>query len=76
MSANFDKYYDAFETPPDNEGDVNKQIVTSNDLQAMESRINKSLAESIERLESKLNVSCETQDNNETGASEDSDNAE
>jgi hypothetical protein len=75
VSANVEKYYKAFESPPEEGGESGAMGVTPNDLQAMEQRINATLTESIERLEKRINVSRETQ-NTETNPPESGDNTE
>ena len=72
MSSNHDKIFKAFETPPDQPEPGGTPTITADDLSAVETRINRHIAESIERLDAKItsaiNAANETQS---TGAGTD-----
>lgn len=54
MSSNHDKIFKAFETPPDPTEPAGTPTITADDLSAVETRINRHIAESIERLDAKI----------------------
>lgn len=62
--SKFDKYFDDF-TPSDEGGGGQTPALTVNDLQAVETRLNKYIDESIKRLDSKLDTIAATR-NTET----------
>ena len=65
MSSNHDKIFKAFEAPPDPTEPAGTPTITADDLSAVETRINRHIAESIERLDAKItsaiNAASETQ---------------
>lgn len=72
MSSNVDKYLKDFEAPPDagEPGGLNIPTITADDLNAVETRINRHIAESIERLDAKITKAITT---DTTSAGQDSD---
>ena len=54
MSSNHDKIFQAFEAPPDPAEPGGTPTITADDLSAVETRINRHIAESIERLDAKI----------------------
>lgn len=54
MSSNHDKIFKAFEAPPDQPEPTGTPTITADDLSAVETRINRHIAESIERLDAKI----------------------
>ena len=60
----FDKYFNDFNPPEDTGGTGNKIPLTSEDLQAVEKRINAYINESISRLDSKLDSIKNTETKN------------
>lgn len=54
MSSNHDKIFKAFEAPPDQPEQAGTPTITADDLSAVETRINRHIAESIERLDAKI----------------------
>ena len=75
--SKFDKYFDDF-TPFDKDGDSQTPTLTVGDLQAVETRLNKYIDESIKRLDTKLDTitskNMDTQNNGNAPTNEGSDN--
>ena len=69
MSSNHDKIFKAFETPPDPAEPGGTPTITADDLSAVETRINRHIAESIERLDAKITSAINAvNDTQSTGA--------